>query len=308
MKSTRKGFTLVELLVVIAILAILATVSVVGYTSFIDRANQSTALQEMTQIRDAVIAEDILNPNFSISGGTITVLESTDAGYDDKYPTFDAFVGALVAELGTGKNHVLAADNKSLTLNNTGKNVHATWTFATNDITTDKGTVAGGGNAGGGEGQTPVHTCESVCATCGKCLDAECDEDACADKCPGHPTTLVVTAAQLATAGSWTNANPYYSITYQGVLFEATSGTHNGKYYTNDGGSWRFYSSENGKLTITAPEGKTIKSVTLTWSEGGFSYNSSALQSGTAFTVSGTSITLNATNKTFITKIEVIYQ
>lgn len=166
MKSTRKGFTLVELLVVIAILAILATVSVVGYTSFIDRANQSTALQEMTQIRDAVIAEDILNPNFSISGGTITVLASTDAGYDAKHPTFDAFVGALVAELGTGKNHVLAADSKSLTLNNTGKNVHATWTFATNDITTDKGTVAGGGNAGGGEGgnegQTPVVVTLSV--------------------------------------------------------------------------------------------------------------------------------------------------
>ena len=33
-----KGFTLVELLVVIAILAILATVSVVGYTSFIKSA------------------------------------------------------------------------------------------------------------------------------------------------------------------------------------------------------------------------------------------------------------------------------
>lgn len=42
MKTMKKrGFTLVELLVVIAILAILATVSVVGYTSFIERANVS---------------------------------------------------------------------------------------------------------------------------------------------------------------------------------------------------------------------------------------------------------------------------
>ena len=81
MRNTKKGFTLVELLVVIAILAVLATVSVVGYTSFIDRANQSTALQEMTQIRDSVIAEDILNPNFSISGGTITVADDTDSSY-----------------------------------------------------------------------------------------------------------------------------------------------------------------------------------------------------------------------------------
>ncbi|MBQ2804298.1 MAG: prepilin-type N-terminal cleavage/methylation domain-containing protein, partial [Clostridia bacterium] len=41
MKQTKKGFTLVELLVVIAILAILATVSVVGYTAFIQKAHQS---------------------------------------------------------------------------------------------------------------------------------------------------------------------------------------------------------------------------------------------------------------------------
>ncbi len=46
MKHTQKGFTLVELLVVIAILAILATVSVVGYTAYIDKANNSVAMQE----------------------------------------------------------------------------------------------------------------------------------------------------------------------------------------------------------------------------------------------------------------------
>ena len=32
----------------------------------------------------------------------------------------------------------------------------------------------------------PDHICKSVCAECGKCLDAECTEDACADKCRGH--------------------------------------------------------------------------------------------------------------------------
>ena len=30
------------------------------------------------------------------------------------------------------------------------------------------------------------HECESACSECGKCLDIECQEEACADKCPGH--------------------------------------------------------------------------------------------------------------------------
>ena len=32
------------------------------------------------------------------------------------------------------------------------------------------------------------HECESVCEECGKCTDAECTEDVCADKCAGHHT------------------------------------------------------------------------------------------------------------------------
>lgn len=53
----QKGFTLVELLVVIAILAVLATVSVVGYTSFITKANNSNALTECKQAEDIVLSD-----------------------------------------------------------------------------------------------------------------------------------------------------------------------------------------------------------------------------------------------------------
>ncbi len=63
-----KGFTLVELLVVIAILAILATVSVVGYTSFIQNANNSVALSEVTQVRDYYVANKYLDEDLEILG------------------------------------------------------------------------------------------------------------------------------------------------------------------------------------------------------------------------------------------------
>ncbi|MGM9631905.1 MAG: prepilin-type N-terminal cleavage/methylation domain-containing protein [Eubacteriales bacterium] len=59
MKLTKKkAFTLVELLIVIAILAILATVSIIGYTSFIDRANESVDTQLIHQLNTAVLLKD----------------------------------------------------------------------------------------------------------------------------------------------------------------------------------------------------------------------------------------------------------
>ena len=35
--------------------------------------------------------------------------------------------------------------------------------------------------------EAPAHTCEHVCETCGKCVDAECTEAACTDKCACEP-------------------------------------------------------------------------------------------------------------------------
>ncbi|MGM9632344.1 MAG: type IV pilin protein [Eubacteriales bacterium] len=67
--NTKKGFTLVELLVVIAILAILATVSVVGYTSFITRAEQSNAETEAHQIETTIESYLIAGQSYKL--GTV---------------------------------------------------------------------------------------------------------------------------------------------------------------------------------------------------------------------------------------------
>ena len=75
----KKGFTLVELLVVIAILAILATVSVVGYTSFITRANNSAAQQELVQIRDYAISVDLVKAEGGDMDGEVDHAEAEAA-------------------------------------------------------------------------------------------------------------------------------------------------------------------------------------------------------------------------------------
>ncbi len=65
----KKGFTLVELLVVIAIIAILAAVSVVGYTAFIGRANESNAMTEASQVEEAIKANLMAGEDYVI--GTV---------------------------------------------------------------------------------------------------------------------------------------------------------------------------------------------------------------------------------------------
>ena len=94
-----KGFTLVELLVVIAILAILATVSVVGYTSYIQNANASVAEQEASQIKTAILAEDIVNDNFSIAAnGTITGVDAEDIKAGHKtIEQFETYLNTVVS-------------------------------------------------------------------------------------------------------------------------------------------------------------------------------------------------------------------
>ena len=59
--NTKKGFTLVELLVVIAILAILATVSVVGYTSFIESTNVAVDENLAGQLNNFLAAYKVNN-------------------------------------------------------------------------------------------------------------------------------------------------------------------------------------------------------------------------------------------------------
>ena len=95
-----KGFTLVELLVVIAILAILATVSVVGYTSFIKSAyisNDENIAAQLNQFMVALKADSDgdFYDELQASGGKVTVdnvREITD------YILNDSGLGTLVPQ------------------------------------------------------------------------------------------------------------------------------------------------------------------------------------------------------------------
>ena len=101
--NTRKGFTLVELLVVIAILAILATVSVVGYTSFIGQADKQAAETQAEQIKTTIDSALTLEKFVKIGNTTITrdattkklVITTTGANSDNTFVASD--IDATVA-------------------------------------------------------------------------------------------------------------------------------------------------------------------------------------------------------------------
>ena len=57
-KTNRKGFTIVELVIVIAVIAILAAVLIPTFAGMIDKANDSKALQNATNVLKAYIADN----------------------------------------------------------------------------------------------------------------------------------------------------------------------------------------------------------------------------------------------------------
>lgn len=61
--AKKKGFTLVELSIVMAVVIILASVSIVTFTKVIKAAKESAVMQEMKQRKEELMLEDILHTN-----------------------------------------------------------------------------------------------------------------------------------------------------------------------------------------------------------------------------------------------------
>ena len=59
MKMNKKGFTIVELVIVIAVIAILAAVMIPTFSGIIDKANQSAAQQKAAALWKELYARDL---------------------------------------------------------------------------------------------------------------------------------------------------------------------------------------------------------------------------------------------------------
>ena len=104
-KKLKKGFTLVELVVVIAVIAILAGVSVGAYFGITDSANTSKCQQEAKGIVTAMqlIASDPEVKGISLSSTGLTVANAVSKGSD-----LDSLEEIIEAQTGLDYNFVTA--------------------------------------------------------------------------------------------------------------------------------------------------------------------------------------------------------
>lgn len=130
-------------------------------------------------------------------------------------------------------------------------------------------------------------------------------------------TTVSTTISDYATAHNWVDATQYTTLKLDNNITLTANGSRDtGKYYTSNK-TWRFYHSESGTLTITAAEGCTLKSATLTFkpvNSGKLLFSGSEITSEASVTLSGTSATFSVSTSSgtsgqiFFTEISVTYE
>lgn len=102
----KKGFTLIELVIVIAIIGILAAVLVPQYTGFTDRANNVQALTDAKQIATAFDVLSLEKPTATITEAEVTALAGVSGGtitnFDGDPANTDTYGGFIWTVAGTG--------------------------------------------------------------------------------------------------------------------------------------------------------------------------------------------------------------
>ena len=104
-KTLQKGFSLVELLVVVAIIGVLAGVGIVGYQSYTDSAKSRVALANFNSVKRFVDTElTLLNNNIQTVSGALS--EGADCDNLTKYTIHSAglsdFLTGLACYFDTG--------------------------------------------------------------------------------------------------------------------------------------------------------------------------------------------------------------
>ena len=121
MKSMQKGFTLIELMIVVAIIAILAAIAIPQYQTYVVKSQVTRAIGEAGDMKVAV--EDCLN-NGGVTFGTPTSCVDTSTSSDILSPSHPAWTGGatavITATLGNHANSTVTGNTIKWTRDTSG--------------------------------------------------------------------------------------------------------------------------------------------------------------------------------------------
>ncbi len=105
MKKDNKGFSLVELIIVIAIMAVLVGVLAPQFIKYVEQSRRSRDIQTAQEIREAILADiadgsltgsgSIASGNFAAKLSTISEEPTCSATIGGSHPTFSASYNAI---------------------------------------------------------------------------------------------------------------------------------------------------------------------------------------------------------------------
>ena len=121
-ENKKKGFTLVELIVVLVILAILAALLIPALTGYIDRAKEKdiiaetrqTVMAAQTLVDEAYAKEDIKSNNITVGDATATINKADIA----KLAEVTGTIGTVTVESGKVKKLEYTKNGKKCTYEN----------------------------------------------------------------------------------------------------------------------------------------------------------------------------------------------
>ena len=126
MQRKESGFTLIEIMIVIAIIAILATIAVPGYQEFVAKAKRSDAQGALTGLASALERAYTENNNYCDMGTTV-VADCGGAGGDSGIPVAALFGPTVPLDGGNAYYNLtisaVANDTFTLTATRTGSMV-----------------------------------------------------------------------------------------------------------------------------------------------------------------------------------------
>ena len=89
MRNNKKGFTLAELLIVVAIIAVLVAIAIPVFTSQLERSREATDLSNIRAAYAEAVADYLAEGAQAQKTATVTDIKQTTAGWtiDEEHPT-----------------------------------------------------------------------------------------------------------------------------------------------------------------------------------------------------------------------------